>query len=177
MNENEQEIDDSTNDTEITENPDTPDEDTEEIPSEEEIDVEALKRENETLKAQKEHWREKAAKPKETPPQPVPEGVNLKDSLALLNAKVHEDDVDEVIDYAKFKKISIAEALKSNVVKATLEEKAEYRATANATNTGKNKGSTGRLSGEALLKKTEKTGEIPESDEELEKLLDARYDK
>jgi hypothetical protein len=181
MNENEQEMDDSTNDTEITENPDTPEEEIEEEataePSEEEVDVEALKKENETLKAQKEHWREKAAKPKESAPQPVHEGVSLKDSMALINAKVHEDDVDDIIEYAKFKKISISEALKSGVIKATLEEKTEHRATADATNTGKSRGSTGRLTGEALLKKTQKTGEIPESDEELEKLLDARYDK
>lgn len=126
--ENEQEIIDSSIDTETTENT------VEEAP---EIDVEALKKENETLKIQKEHWRKKANEPKaevkvETAPS---QELTFKDQLALSNAQIHEDDLDEVVEYAKFKKISVSEALKSNVIKASIEEKSQLRKSAEATNT------------------------------------------
>jgi uncharacterized phage infection (PIP) family protein YhgE len=179
MEQNEQDIIESTNDTETTENTEVVDleveaEETDE-PSE---DVEALKKKLATTEAQKEHWRTKAQKTQEKPVvETQAPAMSLKDSVALINAKVHEDDIDEVLDYAKYKKISIAEALKSNVVKKSLAERNEQRATAEATNTSKSRGTSSRTSEEALLSKAKKTGEIPESEDDLARMLAARYTK
>lgn len=103
--------------------------------------------------------------------------LSSKDTIALINAKVHEDDVEDVIDYAKYKKISVAEALKSSVIKASLAEKSEFRATANATNTAKARSGGSKASGDTLLDKAKRTGEVPDSDEGLNALVAARYSK
>lgn len=180
MNENDQEVIDSTSDTEITENPEVETETTapatsEEIPEE---DVDELRHKLATAEAQKEHWRAKAQKAKETPKAPVEQAsVSLKDQIALVNAKVHEDDVDEVLEYAKFKKIPVSEALKTSVIKTSLAEKAEQRATAEATHTSRSRGTSSKTSDEALLSKASKTGEIPDSDDDIKRMLDARYSK
>lgn len=101
--------------------------------------------------------------------------LSSKDTIALINAKVHEDDVDEVVEYAKFKKISLAEALRTNVIKTSLSERAEQRATAEATTTGKARSGHAKVSGETLLRKAQKTGEMPDRQEDLEALLEERY--
>lgn len=98
-----------------------------------------------------------------------------KDVIALTKANIHEEDIDEVLEYAKYKKISVADALKSGVIKATLAEKQEHRATAQATNTGKTRSGSQKVSGDVLLKKAKETGEVPESDAELDALIEARY--
>lgn len=70
-------------------------------------------------------------------PKIDPENNNLssKDLYALMEAKVPQEDIDEVIEVAKLRNVSVAEALKSNLVKAVLTEKAEFRKTAAATST------------------------------------------
>ena len=88
-------------------------------------------------------------KPKEVQPQAT---LNANDLVALMNAKVHEDDVSEIEEYARFKKISIAEALKSGVVKSMLGEKNEQRYIANATHTGPARKGNTKIADEALLK-------------------------
>lgn len=62
-------------------------------------------------------------------------GMSTKDFYALNKANVPEEDVDDVLEYAKFKGISVMDALNSSVVKATLAEKSETRRTAQATQT------------------------------------------
>lgn len=122
-------------------------------------------------RAEKEERKDKAEQTKE--PQ-VQHDLSSKDTIALINAKVHEDDLDEVIEYAKFKKLSIAEALKTNVIKSSLAEKAEQRTTAEATTTGKTRGGSVKATGESLLQKAQKTGDLPERQEDLEALLEQR---
>ena len=102
------------------------------------------------------------------------DGLTSKDTIALINAKVHEDDIDDIVEYAKFKKVSVSEALKSGVIKSTLAEKQEQRNTANATNTGKTRSGNAKLSGEALLEKAQSTGDVPESDADMKALAEAR---
>ncbi len=86
-----------------------------------------------------------------------------RDTIALIQAKVIEsEDIDEVLEYAKFKKISVSEALKSSVVKATLAEKAEFRRTAEAANTGTNKRVVNKVDDAAALEETFQKGEIPD---------------
>jgi len=97
-----------------------------------------------------------------------------KDIYALMNAKVEEEDIEQVADYAKFKKISIAEALKSTVVKSMLEESTEHRITAQATQIRGGTRGVAKVSGDDLLSKAEKTGEVPETDEGMQAIFKAK---
>lgn len=99
--------------------------------------------------------------------------LNSKDLIALVNAKINEEDIDDVVEYATFKKMSIAEALKSPVVKSLISEKEAVRKTANATNTGANKrSSTVKPTGETLLQKA-RAGEFPD---DVQALVKARIE-
>jgi hypothetical protein len=102
------------------------------------------------------------------------EVLSTPDTLAIVRNNVHEDDVEEVIEYAKFKNVSVAEVLKSGVMKTLLAEKEEMRRTANATNTGKTRTGVSKPSADKLLEKARTSGELPESDEDLTQLVNAR---
>lgn len=147
-------------------------EETIETPEEPEIDWKAkseeLEEKNKKLYAR--------LKKDEKPVVPSKESSELtpKDVYALMNAKVAEEDIEQVADYAKFKKISVAEALKSTVVKTMLEESVEQRTTANATQTRGGARGTSKVSGEDILSKAESTGELPESTEDIQRLFLAR---
>ena len=106
--------------------------------------------------------------PKQTPT--AGNDITTKDLYALMEAKVAEEDIEEVKEYASLKKISIAEALKTNIVKTILSDKAEQRQTAIAANVGSSKRGTGKVSDDALLAKAAK-GELPENDADLERLI------
>lgn len=104
-----------------------------------------------------------------TTPTPKSEekgNLSSKDIIAINRANIHEDDLDEIVDYAKYKKISIAEALKSSVITTLLNDKAEQRKTAEATNTRPASRSSTKVSDEDIVLKSEK-GEIPEDPEVL----------
>lgn len=98
------------------------------------------------------------------------EGLSSNDVIAVINAKIPQEDIADVADYAKFKKISVAEALNDSVVKLMLADKAEQRkiAEGTATGDGKKRGSS-KLSDEALLANASK-GILPESDEDMSRL-------
>lgn len=113
------------------------------------------------------------AKPETTSKQSSKEDMNSKDLYALMNAKVDPEDIDEIKDFALMKKISIAEALKTNVIKSILSEKEEQRNIANATNVGSSKRTSGKLTDESLLNNLKK-GVLPESDEDIARLVKAR---
>lgn len=125
---------------------------------------------------QKIKWRTEATKVKDTPPQPKQDGekkfeLSLKDTITLSKSNVHEDDIDEVIEYAKFKNIPIQDALKSTVVRATLAEKEEFRKSAQATTTGTARRTNSRPSDEEIMKKFQ-NGEVPKpGSEEAERLF------
>lgn len=119
---------------------------------------------------------EKAEKlAKQVQPQKVevvkPE-ISTTDVIALIKANIPEDDIDDVKDYAKFKGISIAEAIKTPTIKSLLSEKAEARQTANATNVSNARRSPAKVSGETLLHKAQK-GEMPDEND-LTELIKAR---
>ena len=99
--------------------------------------------------------------------------LSTKDLYALMDSKVALDDVDDVREYASLKKISIAEALKSSVVKGILSEKAEQRRTASAANVGSSKRTTNASSDETLLENFKK-GIVPESDDDIARLVKLR---
>jgi hypothetical protein len=120
-------------------------------------------------KAERELKKFKESKPEKK--QEETQGISQKDLYAMLSEGVHKDDFDEVADYAAFRKISVDEALKSSVLKAILSERKEERASAQATST-KNKGvGVKASSGNELLEKAKQTGEMPDSKEDLKKLI------
>jgi hypothetical protein len=152
-----------------------------EIESSEDVDdVETLKKRISTLQAQKEHWRKKANKdPKEVKPvtlvkkeEAIPT-LSLKEQLAIVKADVNPEDIDEVIDFASYKKISVIDALKHPVVKNLLQEKDEFRKSAKASHTS-NKRPSGKVTDETILQNASK-GVLPESDEDMERLFNARH--
>lgn len=101
--------------------------------------------------------------------------VTPKDYLALNNAKITEDDFDEVVDFAKYRKISVAEALKTQTLKTILAERSEQRQTAKATQIKSPRG-TSQGSGDELLTKASK-GQLPNDDAGIEALTAARMAK
>ena len=86
---------------------------------------------------------------------------------------IHEDDIDEVLDMAKFKKVSLAEALKLGATKAILAEKEEFRRTANASNTTNTRRATS-VSPDTLVRNLSE-GKVPEKgSKEAEELFWAK---
>ncbi len=91
----------------------------------------------------------KKFKPNETKKEDS--GFTIKDTLALGKANIHEDDIEEVLEYAKFKGISVADALKNPVVTATLSNKEELRKTANATIIRSSRSTTTKTDGASII--------------------------
>lgn len=82
------------------------------------------------------------------------------DLYALMNAKVPEEDVEEVTKAAKLLGKTVSEALKDNVVKSILSRRVEERETANVANTGNTRRTNPAISGQKLLEDLSK-GEVP----------------
>ena len=122
---------------------------------------------------------EKAIKFDEAQKQSKPKANSFKVTPELDNATIariygiHEDDIEEVLDLAKFKKLSLAETLKLGATKAILAEKEEFRKTAEASNTGNARRSATKVSDDVLLANLSK-GEVPKSASEAEALFWAR---
>ena len=136
----------------------------------------SLHEQKEKLKAQ---VKEPDLKTEEKPPvqvneTPKNENLSLKDIRAL--ADVHDDDVDEVLEFAKYKKISVSEAKNDPVIKAMLKVKTEERKTAEATAVATTRRTTGQSTEEKILGRFEK-GELPETEEDGEALAKAQFDK
>lgn len=148
-----------------------------------EDDVQALKEQNKKLFARakkaegfelKDGKWSKATKPVETKPEvkELSQELSNRDTLLLAKADVDLDDVDEVVDFAKYRKITIAEALKNSTLKAILADKKEERTTAKATQMTSSRKSS-QPSADALLERAQK-GEAKEED--IDKIVQARMD-
>lgn len=108
-------------------------------------------------------------------PTPKNEGnLSQTDLLAIVKADVHEDDIDEVVDYARLKGISVKEALKTSIVRTILSERAEERTTAEATAT-ETKRSTQRVPKSQVLENA-RQGNLPDEDG-IAALVNARFSK
>lgn len=103
-------------------------------------------------------------------------GANLssEDLIAVVKSNINEDDIADVVKYAKYEGISVKEALKSNVVKNILAEKEEQRNVAAATNTGAVRRGSSKPSDDVLLERANK-GQVPESPEEMARLWELKY--
>lgn len=87
---------------------------------------------------------------------------------------VHEDDFDFVANYSKFNKLSIAETLKLDEVKAKLSNNSEFRKTAEVSSTSGGRKGVTKVSDDTLVANLSK-GEVPEAGtNEAERLFWAR---
>lgn len=102
--------------------------------------------------------------------------LSPEDLVSIVKAGIEPEDLHDVTDYAKFKGISVAEALKSSIVKATLAEKSEFRKTAEASNTGFARRGSAKISDSALIENARK-GVFPDSEEDLKRLINLRRQK
>jgi hypothetical protein len=103
----------------------------------------------------------KKGKPAEIPPEKKSDDLSSKDLYALMEAKVPQEDVEEVQKAAKLLGKTVSEALKDDLVKTRLSQLAEFRKTADATTTGQQRRVATKVTDDALLDKVSK-GEIPE---------------
>lgn len=132
--------------------------------------------ENQRIRAEKAEAELKGFKKDGKDETPKNDSISQTDLYALIKENVPQEDISDITEYATLKKISIAEALKSNFVKTLLTQKAEERKTAEATNTGTSRRGNAQVSPETLLDKASK-GELPESDSDLDRLVEARLEK
>lgn len=99
--------------------------------------------------------------------------LSVQDFYSLTKNNISEEDIEDVTEFATFKKISISEALKSPTLKAILSEKAEKRSIAEATHTGTSTRGTAKVSDETLLSNARK-GIMPEKEEDIARLARIR---
>lgn len=125
---------------------------------------ERLKKAEADLKEAREKLKTSTSRPVET--------LSNKDILFLAKADVHEDDLDEVLEWSKFKKITVSEAHKQ--LKPSLDVKDEERKSANATQVRSGARGTSKVSGEDLLAKAERTGEVPDDQASMQAIFEAR---
>lgn len=124
---------------------------------------------------------EKAEKKNKEPevkvqPRQKDEELSTMDIITLSKSNVDSEDMGEVVKWARYNNITIGDALKSPELNAVISVRKEMRTTASATNTGGSKRSSGRVSDETLISNASK-GNIPESDEDLERLVRAKMQK
>jgi hypothetical protein len=96
------------------------------------------------------------------------------DALLLAKADIALEDASEVVDFANYRKISIADALKNSTLKAILADRVEERKTATATNTRGGQGSK-KVTGEKLLEQASK-GILSEKDDDIAALVAAELE-
>lgn len=130
---------------------------------------------NQKIRAEKAEQEAKEAKTAGgvNPPE-VRDTLSIKDIRALQD--VPEEDIDEVIEFSKYKKISITEAKNHPAVQSLLKTRLEERKTAYATNTGGSKRSVSKNTDADLLERVS-AGQLPESDDDIKRLAEARLAK
>lgn len=95
------------------------------------------------------------------------------DLIAVTKANLDEDSLKEAMDYAKYKRISIAEAIKSPAVRATIQILEENKKVAEATSTGTARRGISKVSDDVLLYNSQKGG-MPDSEEDWDRLIKLR---
>lgn len=96
--------------------------------------------------------------------------LSQRDLMTLVREDIAEEDEEEVINYAKFRNISVSDALKSDVLKSILKDRVEKRTTADATETGAKKRGNSKLTDESIMENASKKGELPSSDDDIRRL-------
>lgn len=102
------------------------------------------------------------------------DALSPKDFLAMTERQVSSDDFDEVVRVSKLLNKPVHEALKDKTLQTILETRVEERKTAAATQSRGGQRAVSRVSGEELLNRAQKTGEVPATDEGMTALAEAR---
>jgi len=95
--------------------------------------------------------------------------ITKTELYSLVKANVPDEDVNEVVIYARSHNMTATEALKTPELKAILKVKQEHRKSAEAANTGSSRPGTSKVSDEALETNASK-GIFPEDDEGIARL-------
>jgi hypothetical protein len=111
----------------------------------------------------------KENKPAEKKKEAQTGNLSTLDIIALSKADIADEDIDEVLEYAKYKGISVKEALGASILKATLSEKNEERKSAQAVNTGATRRGSSQVSDDRLMADARK-GVMPEKEEDMARL-------
>lgn len=100
--------------------------------------------------------------------------LSQTDLIFLAKADIHDDDINDVVKWAKNNGMSVKEAYQQ--FKPVLDTRAQERQTAQATAT---KGARGvkPKTGEDLLQKARQTGEVPETSEGMRDIIRARIEE
>jgi hypothetical protein len=126
--------------------------------------------ENQKIRAEK---AEEKAKKTEGRVETRKDDLSTMDVIALSKSNVDTEDMDSVLQWAKFNKISVREALQSDELTAVLAVRKEKRNTAMASNTGTSRRSSGKVSDETLMANASK-GNIPDNDDDIARLIKAK---
>jgi len=90
---------------------------------------------------------------KATQTQENKDSLSSKDLYALMDAKVPQIDVDEVVKAAKILGKSVPETLQDGFMQARLKDLAEQRKTANATNTDGSRRTSAKMTDEQVVQR------------------------
>lgn len=113
---------------------------------------------------------------KEIPETKTSEGITSKDVLFLTNEGItNEEDVEFAEKWAKFNDKPVREAIKDPTFKAILATKQEERKTSQAMQSKGGAKGSGKVSGADLLDKA-KRGQYPQTEEEMERMIAAKFD-
>lgn len=145
--------------------------------------LEAIKAERDKLKEIAENQRIRAEKAeakakgtKEAVKETKSPTTSTSDAIALINAKVHEDDIDRVERYAKSEGLSIKDALKTSELKAILSVRSEERDSAATANISSVRRGAAAVTADTLLENA-RAGKLPDSDEDIARLIAAASKK
>lgn len=133
---------------------------------------ESLRLENEELKKKNSQLFERAKKAEKA--ETSKDGLSPRDAILIAKSNIDDEDVDEVLDFAKYRKIPVGEALKNQTLQSILRDRVEERKTATAAQTRSARG-TSQVSSDVILSRAQK-GEIPDKETDIEKLAAARME-
>lgn len=128
---------------------------------------------NQKIRAEKAEAKLKSGEPAKRGETSKGADLSAFDLIAVAKANLSEEALREAMDFAKYKKISVAEAIKMPAVKAIIANIEEAQKTAEATNTGYARRGSAKLSDDALLDNARK-GQLPESDADIRRLVQLR---
>lgn len=164
-----------TEEEEVEEEDDNEEEEVEE--DDKDVEIANLKKKNGILNRKLTKAGKTVAKKKVTKKAEVNSELSTKDVFSIINAKVDEEDIDEVVKASKLLGKSIKDTLQDDTFKAILAKKVEFRKTAKGANKKGARASGKKLSDNQLLENAKK-GIIPEKgSEDAEALYWARRQK
>lgn len=102
--------------------------------------------------------------------------VSLSPADIIALRDVHEEDIESIQEWARFKGVSLADARKDKDLNIILTARAEERRTAAATQTSGARGAQ-KPSGADLLEKALRTNEVPEDEDALNAIALARMER